>query len=149
MKGVLQSTKNASNELFIVNVFLMEQEFFINKGAILPTLRMEVINDGRYSFWKFHEAIQNAVVTFSMKNVDTDILKISKAPCEIVLAEDGGCEEKYIIQYKWKKRDTNEVGKFKGWFNIDFLDDISQYGVEYPSGLLVAPISENLYIYIK
>ena len=149
MKGVLQSTKNASNELFIVNVFLMEQEFFINKGAILPTLRMEVINDGRYSFWKFHEAIQNAVVTFSMKNVDTDILKISKAPCEIVLAEDGGCEEKYIIQYKWKKRDTNEVGKFKGWFNIDFLDDISQYGVEYPSGLLVAPISEDLYIYIK
>ena len=127
----------------------MEQEFFINKNSILPSLRMEIINDGRYSFWKFHEAIQNAVVTFSMKNVDTDILKISKAPCEIVLSEDGGCEEKYIIQYKWKKRDTNEIGKFKGWFNIDFLDDISQYGVEYPSGLLVAPISEDLYIYIK
>ena len=127
----------------------MEQEFFINKNSILPTLRMEIINDGRYSFWKFHEAIQNAVVTFSMKNVDTDILKISKAPCEVVLAEDGGCEEKYIIQYKWKKRDTNEIGKFKGWFNIDFLDDISKYGVEYPSGLLIAPISEDLYIYIK
>ena len=127
----------------------MEQEFFINKGSILPTLRMEVINDGRYSFWKFHEAIQNAVVTFSMKNVDTDILKISKAPCEIVLAEDGGCEEKYIIQYKWKKRDTNEIGKFKGWFNIDFLEDLTQYGVEYPSGLMIAPISEDLYIYIK
>ena len=68
----------------------MEQEFFLNANSTLPTLRMEVINDGRHSFWKFHEAIQNAVVTFSMKNVDTDILKISKAPCEIVLADDGG-----------------------------------------------------------
>jgi hypothetical protein len=127
----------------------MEQEFFINNGAILPVLRMELIIDGRYSFWKFHEAIQNAVVTFSMKNVDTDILKISKAPCEIVLADDGGCEEKYIIQYKWKPRDTKEPGKYKGWFNIEFLGDLSQYGVEYPSGLLIVPLSEDLYIYIK
>ena len=127
----------------------MEQEFFINKGSILPSLRMEVINDGRYSFWKFHEAIQNATVTFSMKNVDTDILKISKAPCEIVLAEDGGCEEKYIIQYKWKARDTKEPCKYKGWFTINFMDDLTQYEVEYPSGLMIAPISEDLYIYIK
>jgi hypothetical protein len=127
----------------------MEQEFFINKGSILPSLRMEVINDGRYSFWKFHEAIQNATVTFSMRNVDTDILKISKAPCEIVQSEDGGCEEKYILQYKWKARDTKETGKYKGWFEIKFGDDIYQYGVEYPSGLLIAPISEDLYIYIK
>lgn len=127
----------------------MEQEFFINQGSILPVLRMEVINDGRYSFWKFHEAIQNAVVTFSMKNVDTDILKISKAPCEIVQTEDGGCEEKYVLQYKWKARDTKEKGKYKGWFNIQFLEDLTQYGVEYPSGLMIAPISEDLYIYIK
>lgn len=127
----------------------MEQEFFINRGSVLPVLRMEVINDGRYSFWKFHEAIQNAVVTFSMRNVDTDILKVSNAPCEIVLAEDGGCEEKYILQYTWKERDTREVGKYKGWFNIKFMDDLSQYGVDYPSGLLIAPISEYLYIYIK
>lgn len=127
----------------------MEQEFFINRGSVLPTLRMEVINDGRYSFWKFHEAIQNAKITFSMKDVDTDILKVSKAPCDVVFADDGGCEEKYIIEYKWKERDTREPGKYKGWFNIDFLSDISQYGVEYPSGLLISPISEDLYIYIK
>ena len=127
----------------------MEQEFFINRGSILPSLRMEVINDGRNSFWKFHEAIQNATVTFSMRDVDTDILKVSKAPCEIVMANDGGCEEKYIIQYKWKARDTKDVGKFKGWFEIKFMDDLTQYGVEYPSGLLISPISEDLYVIIK
>lgn len=127
----------------------MEQEFFINRGSILPSLRMEVINDGRNSFWKFHEAIQNATVTFSMRDVDTDILKVSKAPCEIVTANDGGCEEKYIIQYKWKARDTKDVGKFKGWFEIKFMDDLTQYGVEYPSGLLISPISEDLYVIIK
>lgn len=127
----------------------MEQEFFINRGSILPYLRMEVINDGRNSFWKFHEAIQNATVTFSMRDVDTDILKVSKAPCEIVMANDGGCEEKYIIQYKWKARDTKDVGKFKGWFEIKFMDDLTQYGVEYPSGLLISPISEDLYVIIK
>lgn len=127
----------------------MEQEFFINQHSVLPYLRMEVINDGRYSFWKFHEAIQNATVTFSMKNVDTDILKISKAPVEIVESNDGGCEEKYILQYKWKERDTREPGKYKGWFTINFLDGLSQSGVDYPTGVMIAPISEQLYIYIQ
>lgn len=127
----------------------MEQEFFINQGAVVPYLRMELINDGRYTFWKFHEAIQNAKVTFSMKNVDTDILKVSKAPCEILLANDSGCEEQYIIQYRWKKRDTNEKGKYKGWFNIDFGGDISQYGVDYPEGLMISPISADLSVIIK
>ena len=126
----------------------MEQEFFINKGSILPSLRMEVINDGRYSFWKFHEAIQNATVTFSMRNVDTDILKISKAPCEIVQSEDGGCEEKYILQYKWKARDTKETGAFKGVFTINFGKITSEDGTEYPSGKLLMPIREELDIVI-
>ena len=127
----------------------MEQEFFIVHGSTLPVLRMELINDGRYTFNKFYNSIQNADVTFSMRNADTGILKISNAKCEILSVEDSGCEEKYIIQYTWKKRDTNEKGKFEGEFKINFLDDLTEYGVEYPGGLLGMPISTNLTIYIK
>ena len=127
----------------------MEQEFFILEGSVLPRLRMELINDGRYSFNKFYNAIQNADVTFSMRNVDTNILKISNAKCEILEVEDGGCEEKYIIQYTWKKRDTNEKGKFEGTFKIDFLGGLTEDGKSYPEGILGVPISQTLMIYIK
>ena len=127
----------------------MEQEFFILQGSVLPYLRMELINDGRYTFDKFYNAIQNADVTFSMKNVDTDILKVSNAKCDILQVEDGGCEEKYIIQYAWKKRDTNEKGKFEGTFKINFLGGLTEDGVSYPEGILGVPIYQNLSIYIK
>ena len=127
----------------------MEQEFFILQGSVLPYLRMELINDGRYTFDKFYNAIQNADVTFSMKNVDTDILKVSNAKCDILQVEDGGCEEKYIIQYAWKKRDTNEKGKFEGTFKINFLGGLTEDGVSYPEGILGVPIYQNLSIYVK
>ena len=78
-------------------------EFYINSGSILPVLRMELINDGRFDYMKsdiIGKALQDAKVTFTMKNVDTDILKISNAKCNILLAEETGCEEKYVIEYK-------------------------------------------------
>ena len=84
-----------------------------------------------------------------MKNVDTDILKVSKAPCEIVMAEDGGCEEKYIIQYKWKKRDTNEAGTFIGHFHINFNDKVVADGMTMPKGELIVPLEEDLVILIN
>lgn len=127
----------------------MEQEFYIKKNCVLPYLRMELINDGRYDFRKFYNSIQNADITFSMRNCANGVLKIANAPCEVLLEEDGGCEEKYIIQYTWKKRDTNETGKFEGSFKINFLGDLTEYGETYPSGLLGVPIASDLVIYVK
>lgn len=130
----------------------MTQEFYINSGSILPVLRLELINDGRYDFNKsdiIGKALQDSKVTFSMKNIDTDILKISNAKCNIVLAEDTGCEEKYVIEYKWKERDTKESGIYKGWFTIDFNGNIFENGVSFPEGRLIVPISEDLIIYVK
>ena len=91
----------------------MNQEFYIIKGATVPYLRMELINDGRTDFLKsdiINKSLQDATVKFSMKNTDTDILKISNAPCNVVLAKTDGCEEKYVIEYRWKERDTKESG---------------------------------------
>lgn len=130
----------------------MTQEFYINSGSILPVLRMELINDGRYDFNKsdiMGKALQDAKVTFSMKNTDTEILKISNAKCNVVLADNTGCEEKYVIEYKWKERDTKEKGIYQGWFTIDFNGNITENEIDYPEGRLIVPISEDLIIYVK
>lgn len=130
----------------------MNQEFFIIKGATAPYLRIELINDGRTDFLKsdiINKSLQDATITFSMWNVDTDVLKISKAPCNVVLAKTDGCEEKYVIEYRWRERDTKESGIYKGQFTIDFHGNLTEEGVDFPQGKLIVPISEDLKIYIK
>lgn len=125
----------------------MAYSFHINKGSELPALRMELIDNGKYPYHKFYLAIQAAnSVTFSMWNAATGVYKIANAPAEVVYDESSGCEERYLLQYKWKKRDTNESGVFTGQFKIVFSDDIYMDGVTFPSGELIVPISENLEI---
>jgi hypothetical protein len=128
------------------------QDFHINKDSVLPYLRVELINDGRYDFMKsyqFNNAIQNASVTFSMRNVDNDKAKVFKAPVDVVLASQGTCEERFILQYKWKPRDVNEKGTFIGKFEITFDGDLKEEGVTYPSGNLIVPILEELRIMVR
>lgn len=127
------------------------QEFFINQHSINPTLRMELICDGRYDYKKhklFNNAIQNAKVTFSMKNVENNILKISKSPAQIVSPADSTCEDKLLLQYSWHSRDVKEKGVFKGWFEITFNDDLYEMNETYPSGNLIIPIEDELIIHI-
>lgn len=128
----------------------MAQEFFIRKGSVNPVLRMELIKDGRYDFKKsmIDNAIQDSVVKFYMKDVETDLLKIAKADADIVLAQEEGCEEKYILQYKWKERDTKKEGIYEGWFEINFNGNLKEEGVDYPSGKMIVPIQEKLQIVI-
>ena len=65
-----------------------------------------------------NDAIQDSVVTFSMIDEETGLLKVAHEKANIVLDNDGGCEERYILQYKWKKRDIRKPGFYKGWFEI-------------------------------
>lgn len=128
------------------------QYFYINKDSILPYLRVELIHDGKYDFMKnnkFNKSIQNAAVVFSMWD-ENENLKISEAPCDIITSEEGGCEDRYLIQYRWRKRDTREKGQFRGQFKITFSgDEIYEEGEEFPSGDLIMPIYEDLTIMIK
>lgn len=125
-------------------------EFIIKKGSVNPVLRMELIKDGRYDFKKamIDNAIQDSVVKFYMKDVETDLLKVAKADADIVLAQEEGCEEKYILQYKWKERDTKKEGTYEGWFEINFNGNLKEEGVDYPSGKMIVPIQEKLQIII-
>ena len=125
-------------------------EFIIKKGSVNPVLRMELIKDGRYDFKKsmIDNAIQDSVVKFYMKDVETDLLKVAKADADIVLAQEEGFEEKYILQYKWKERDTKKEGIYEGWFEINFNGNLKEEGVDYPSGKMIVPIQEKLQIII-
>lgn len=122
--------------------------FYINKDSLLPTLRVELVNDAKYDFLKFNKAIQNATVTFSMWD-EHGILKISNAPCNIIFTEDNSCHEQAIIEYKWNERDTKKKGQFKGQFTITFGDDIYEKGEAFSKGTLKVPIYEDLFIMIK
>ena len=121
----------------------MVQEFYINANSTLPHLRMELIRDGRHDFHKIYEALQDADVTFTMRDSETDILKISNAPADVLLDEDSGCEERYILQYKWQERDTKKKGIFEGCFTIKFRGDVA---IEKET--LIVPIQEKLLIYV-
>ena len=127
----------------------MSYLFSINKNATLPKLRVELIQDGKTDFRKFYLALQAAdSVTFTMTNLETGIKKIAKAPAEIVYDENSGCEERYLLQYTWKKRDTNESGTFVGHFHIIFNDQVVTDGLVFPKGELIVPIEEPLNIII-
>lgn len=124
-------------------------QFNINKGATLPYLEMEPINDGRNDFHKLYIAIQTADVTFSMTNVDSGIKKIANEKCYVVSTEDDGCEDRFKIQYRWRMRDTKETGLYKGEFKIKFDESVEMDGVTFPKGELIVPIAEELIINIK
>ena len=128
------------------------QEFSVRAGATLPVLRMELIEDGRYDFHKakINNALQDSDVVFSMKDIETGILKVSKAKAVIKNADTEGCEDKYVVEYDWQTRDTAKPGIYEGWFDINFKGDVVEAGVDYPSaGKLRIPVTEDLLIYIR
>lgn len=125
------------------------QNFLINQNSTLPTLRMELIYDGRSDFKKFWDAIQDATITFNMVNVDSNVTKIANAPCYIKRKETSGCVTQYVICYDWKSRDTKERGTYEGTFKITFNGNITSETTTYPQGDLIMPIREKLIITIQ
>ena len=113
-------------------------EFFINKGATLPILKLELIQDGRNDFRKFFEQIQNSKIYFSMSDVTTGVKRIGRkiAGTQLVIPVNCVGEEYYLV-YQFSERDTEKAGRYVGTFTIEFLDG---------SGTLVVPIREELFI---
>ena len=129
--------------------YFMAQQFFITKGSTLPNLRLEMIHDGRHDFRNVYLALQNADVTFTMTELSTGIRHISNAPAYVVEKTDSGCEEAYVIEYRWNKRDTSQAGTYIGQFRINFKSDIRMEGFTFPSGEMIVPIAEDLLITIS
>jgi len=116
-------------------------EFFINKNSTLPKLKMELFNDGRNNFREFYEKVQNAVINFTLYDVETNVKKIANSKASIQLKDPncsiGGDKPEYYIVYKFTSTDTKKVGRYQGQFTITFLDG---------TGTLIAPIRDELYI---
>ncbi len=127
----------------------MAQYFYLKKGSVLPRIVMEVIEDGRHTYNNFHECVQNADITFTMVNADTNVTKVAKGKAYIKLRENDDCTEQYVICYDWKAHDTKEAGTYIGTFDINFSGNIKNDEYTYPSGLLKMPIREPLYIIIE
>lgn len=124
------------------------QYFYLRQNSTLPTLRMELIEDGKSDFSKFHECIQSADITFTMVNADTNVTKIAKGKAYTKMREIDSCTEEYVICYDWKPRDTKECGTFKGTFEIMFNPLLKNDSYSYPNGVLNMPIREELMIII-
>ena len=116
-------------------------EFSINKNSTLPILKLELIQDGRNDFQKFHEKVQNANIYFSMTDVITGVKRIAKKLTgiqQVEPASDCVGDEFYLI-YQFTERDTSVGGRYVGQFEIEFLDN---------SGTLLVPIKEELFVNI-
>jgi len=114
-------------------------EFFIKQNATLPTLKMQVVKDGRNDFRSFMDSLQNAIITFSMINSDTGMLKIASKPAYITqkFLDNPDAPEEYYIYYNFSPNDTKTPGRYLGEFSITTTD-----------GELIVPIRESLFINI-
>lgn len=114
-------------------------EFFIKQGATMPYLEVELIQDGIHDKNKFFDEIQNAVVTFSMQNIQCGMKAIICRPMEIVddCHRCNNCPPEFRLVYKFRERDTRKRGRYQATIEINFLDGC---------GILIMPIQEKLYI---
>ena len=114
-------------------------EFFINKNSTLPVLKLELINDGRNDFRKFHEMIQNANIYFTMTDVITGVKRIAKKETgiQLVLPQSDCVGEEFYLVYQFTEKETSVAGRYAAQFSIEFLDG---------SGTLIVPIRQELFV---
>lgn len=94
---------------------LDKNRFVIKRNDTLPALQVCILDVGCSGGRKAFSLSGATGVTFSMVNHCGDY-KISKKAGQI-LSSTGG-----TIQYTWTSSDTNESGKFKGEFQINYSD---------------------------
>ena len=110
-------------------------EHFIKQNSQEPLLAVTLYNDEKFFKEPFGDRIENSVITFNMVD-EKGSYKILNGKC--LLIHEGG---DYTIIYKWKKSDTSKVGKFKGEFKIEFLNNTYEISSE-----IILPIKEELII---
>ena len=117
-------------------------EFFIRKDSTDPILKMQLVLDGRNDFNNFHNKLENSTIYFSMKSVDTGILKVVNKKAHIVakISTTPNAPTEYYIYYKWTKNNVNKVGRYEGQFIIYFHSDNTE---------LIVPIREDLFITVS
>ena len=114
--------------------------FYINKNANLPLLKMQVVKDGRSEYQQFMQLLETSSIFFTMINSETGIPKIVSKPAYIVelTSVNENAQTEYYIYFRFTKKDTNKVGTYQGQFLIKSED-----------GDLILPLREELNIFIQ
>ena len=114
-------------------------EFFINKGATLPVLKMQVVKDGIADITEFMSLIENSLIYFSMIDVKTGGYKILNKKGGFVEKTfiDPNAEVEYYVYYKFTSSDTSREGLYEG-----------EYVFNTDTGTYILPIREKLTIKI-
>jgi hypothetical protein len=115
-------------------------ELYIQKGAVLPTLKLQIVKDGVNNHLDFMDVLQNAKIQFSMREEGTGIYKILSNPAYIVdkVFDNPDAPDEYYIYYNWLVKDTKKAGRYIGEFSIKTNE-----------GVLIVPIREQLFINIR
>jgi hypothetical protein len=124
-------------------IYLLKKDlmnFYINKNANLPLLKMQVVKDGRSEYQQFMQLLETSSIFFTMINSETGIPKIVSKPAYIVelTSVDENAQTEYYVYFRFTKKDTNKVGTYKGQFLIKSED-----------GDLILPLREELNIFIQ
>lgn len=114
--------------------------FYINKNANLPILKMQIVKDGRSEYQEFMRMLETSSIFFTMIDANSGIPKIVSKPAYIVelTSLDENAEIEYYIYFKFTKKDTNKIGTYKG-----------QFLIKNTQGDLILPLREELNIYIQ
>ena len=112
-------------------------EFFIKKNATLPTLKINVIKDGRSDYDRSMQFLSETDIFFSMVNTENDIPKITSRPAGLMAKPqlDISDTTEYYVYYQFTPFDTRQVGRYKG-----------QFLFRNNTGVLVLPLNEDIYI---
>jgi hypothetical protein len=116
-------------------------DFYINKNATLPVLKLELYQDGINNYSYFFNKLQNADIYFTMTDIKTGIKHISRKIAGLApKTRYVGCTvEEYFLAYQFNTKDSSRPGTYLAQFTINFLDG---------SGTLIVPIREELYVHI-
>lgn len=114
-------------------------DFYINKNSTLPILKLELIQDGRNDFHRFHDMVQNANIYFTMSDVVTGVKRIAKKPTgvQLVTPKSDCVGDEFYLVYQFSEKETAVAGRYAAQFTIEFLDG---------SGTLIVPIREELFV---
>lgn len=125
--------------IYVIFIYKYNMNFYIKKNADLPILKVEPIKDGRSDYKKFMADLETSTILFSMVDTKTNTYKIANAHAYLVAKEttEPTPSVEYYIYYKFKKRETNTPGIYKGEFLIRNED-----------GDLILPLREELTIII-
>jgi hypothetical protein len=108
-------------------------EFFIKKGATLPLLKLNIVDNGRNDYNNFLNTLELSSLFFSMTNVDSGIPKIMNKPAGV-----GGESPNYFLYYQFQNTDTTKEGRFEGEFIVTNSE-----------GTYVLTLGEKLYVNVS